>query len=74
MFGNMTGLTEFSGRGFIICEDPILLHFCLQMLNDKMLKPNTEICLKCEYQTKKKLYVEKKMWQMIKSAFFEKWV
>ena len=55
MFGNMTGLTEFSGRGFIICEDPILLHFCLQMLNDKMLKPNTEICLKCEYQTKKKL-------------------
>ena len=24
------------------------------MLNDKMLKPNNEICLKCEYQLKQK--------------------
>ena len=38
------GLLEFWGIGFR-CEYLILLCFCLQILNDKMLKPNNEICL-----------------------------
>ena len=48
MFGNMIGLLKFWGSGFK-CEDSILLRFCLQMLNDKMIKTNNEICLKYEY-------------------------
>ena len=49
MFGNMIGLSGFSGRGFRR-EDLILLCFGLQIANDNMLKPNNEICLKCKYQ------------------------
>ena len=40
--------SEFWGKGFR-CEDLILLHFCLQVLNDKILKPNNKTCLKWEY-------------------------
>lgn len=35
-------------------EDLTLIRYCLQMLNDKILKPNNEICLECEYQLKQK--------------------
>ena len=42
------------------------------MLSDKMLKPNIEICLKCEYQLKQKNLGREKMLQLIKSAFFKK--
>ena len=34
------------------CRDLILFHFNLQMLNDKMLKPNNETCLQCKDQLK----------------------
>ena len=47
----MIGLSEFWGSGFG-CEYLILLYFCLQMLNDNMLKPTYEICLECKYQLK----------------------
>ena len=74
MFGNRTGLSEFWGSGFR-CEDLIILGFCLQMLNDKMLKPtNTETFLKCKYHLKQKIIGREKMLQMIKGAFFEKWI
>ena len=43
----MIGLSEICGSRFR-CEDLILLHFYLQVLNNKMLKPNNKICLKCE--------------------------
>ena len=36
-----------------------------------MLKPNNEICLKCEYQIKKKTISREKILQLIKSSFFE---
>ena len=45
----MIGRSEFWDNGFR-CEDLLLLQLCLQMLNDEMLKPYNEICLKCEYQ------------------------
>ena len=48
--------------------------FYLQMLNDKMLKPNNEICFKCEYQLKQKIISREKMLQLIKCAFLEKWI
>ena len=35
-----------------MCEDQILLHFYHQMLNERILKPNNETCLKCEHQIK----------------------
>ena len=53
MFGDMIGLSKPCGRNFR-CEEPILLHFCLQIVNDKVLKTNNEICLKFEYQLKQK--------------------
>ena len=63
----MIWLTEFWGSGFR-CEELILLHFCLQMLNDKILKSNNEICLKCEYQLKQKTTSREKNLQLIVSA------
>ena len=39
-----------------------------------MLKPNNEICLKCEYQLKQKTISIEKILQLMKSAFFEKWI
>ena len=42
MFGSLIGLSEFWCGGFG-CEDLILIHFCLQMLNDNKLKPNNEM-------------------------------
>ena len=71
MFGNMIGLSEILGSGFR-CEDLILVCFCLQMLHDKILKPNNEMCLKCEYQLKQKTIGREKILQLIKNAFFEK--
>ena len=50
MFGNVIGLSEFWGSG-LRCEDLILLCFCLQMLNYKMLKPNNEISTQTENHT-----------------------
>ena len=73
MFGNLIGLLEFWGSGFR-CEDRILLCFCLQIGNDKMLKPNNEICLKSKYQLKQKTISREKILQLIKIAFFEKWI
>ena len=67
----MTGLLRFHGSGFR-CEVQILLRFCLQMLNNKTLKTNDEICLKYKYQLKQKPISREKMLQMIKSEFFEK--
>ena len=46
--------------------------FFLQMLNDKILKPASEIRLKCNYQLKQKTRTRAKMLQLMKSAFFEK--
>ena len=69
----MIGLSEFWGNGFR-SEDLILLCFCLQMLSSKMLKPNNETCLKCEYQLKEKTISREKILQLIKKAFFEKWI
>ena len=48
MFGNMI---RFWVSGFS-CEDPILLGFYLQMLNNKTFKPNNETRLRCKYQLK----------------------
>ena len=42
MFRNIIGLSEFWGSGFR-CEDLLLSCFCLQMLNNNMLKPNNEM-------------------------------
>ena len=53
MFGSLIGLSEFWSGGFG-CEDLILIHFCLQMLNDNKLKPTNEICLKRKYHLKQK--------------------
>ena len=44
------------------------------MINVKLLKPNNEICLKSEYQFKQKTISRQKMLQLIKKAFFEKWI
>ena len=44
MSGNMINLSELSEKGFSF-EILIPLCFCLQMLNNKMLKPINEICL-----------------------------
>ena len=38
------------------------------MLNDKTLKPNNEICLKCEYGLKQKTTSREKNLQLIVSA------
>ena len=59
MLGNMIGLSEFWGSGFR-CEELIILHLCLEIGNDNMLKPNNEISLKCEYQLKQKTISTKK--------------
>ena len=48
MFGKMIRFSEFRRSAFK-CEDPITLRFHLQMLNDRMIKPNTETYLKCKY-------------------------
>ena len=69
----MFELTEFWGSSFR-CEEIILLRIYLQVLNDKMLKLNNEICLKCEYQIKIETIRSEKMLQLIKSAFFENWI
>ena len=69
----MIGLSEF-WRSCFRCEDLILLFFCLQIGNDKMLKPNNEICLKSKYQLKQKTISREKILQLIKIAFFEKWI
>ena len=42
-------------RAVVSDKDLILKCFFLQMLNDKMFKPNNEICLKCEYHFKQKI-------------------
>ena len=61
----MIGLSEICGSRFR-CEDLILLHFYLQVLNNKMLKPNNKICLKCEstepekYKQRKNVVTDKK--------------
>ena len=47
---------------------------CLQTGSDNMLKPNNEICFKCENQLKQKTISRQKMLQLIKSAFSEKWI
>ena len=73
MFGNVTGLSEFWSRN-LRCEDLMLLLFWVQMLNDKILKLNNKTCIKCEYQLKQKTLSRKKILQLIKSAFFEKWI
>ena len=49
----MIGFSEFRGSGFRY-EDLLFVGFCLQMLHDKILKPNNEVCLKCKYQLKQK--------------------
>ena len=69
----MIGLSELWGSGFR-CEDLILLCCFLRIGNDNMLKPNTEICLKCEYQLKLKTISREKMLQLTKSVFFENWI
>ena len=71
MFGKMIGLAEVQVSGFR-SEDLILLRFYLQIVNDKMLKPSNEACLKCKYQFKKITISREKMLQLGKSAFFEK--
>ena len=71
MCGNTTGPSKFWGGGFG-CEDLKLVCFCLHMLNNNMLKPTNEICLKCKYQLKQKTITREKILQLIKSAFFEK--
>ena len=63
---------RFSVSGFR-CEDLTLLRFYLQMLNDKMLKPNNKTCLKCKYRLKHLTISKEKLQQLIESAFFEKW-
>ena len=55
------------------CRDLILFHFNLQMLNDKVLKPNNETCLQCKDQLKQITISREKMLQVTKSIFFEKW-
>ena len=47
MFPKMIWLSEFWRSGFK-CEEFIPLCFHLQMLNDRILKPNNETCLKCK--------------------------
>ena len=42
------------------------------MLNDKMLKPKNEICLKYEYELKQKTISKEKMLQQKKNTFFRK--
>ena len=66
MFGNMIWPSEFWGSGFG-CEDLILLSFCLQMLNDNMLKPTNEICLKCKYHLSQKTIPREKMLHSLKN-------
>ena len=61
MFRDMIRLSEFWGSVFG-CEDLILACFCLQMLNDNILKPTNE-CLKCQYQLKQKTLTREKMLQ-----------
>ena len=55
MFGKAIRPSEFRVSGFR-CEDVILLRFHLQMLNDKMIKPNNKTCLKYKYQPKQIYY------------------
>ena len=50
---NVVGLLQFWGSGFR-CEDIILLYFYFPMLNDKILKLNSEMFLKREYPPKTK--------------------
>ena len=69
----MIWFSEFWRSGFS-CEDPMLSHFHLQMLNDRKLKLENEACLKCKYQLRKIAMRREKMLQLIKSPFFEKWV
>ena len=51
MLGKMIRSSDFRVSGFR-CEDLIFIRFYLQMLNDKMVKPNNKTCLKCKYQLK----------------------
>ena len=67
MFGKITRLIE-SRVSDCRCKDLMLLRFYLQMLNDKILKPN-------KINSNRYITIsEEKMLQLIISAFFEKWV
>ena len=70
MFGNIIGLSEFWDGDFR-WKDIILACFCLQIGNDNPLKPNDEICLKCEYQLKQKTTIREEMLLLIKRVFLE---
>lgn len=65
----MIGFSKFFGSGFW-CLDLILLGFCVQMLNEKMLKFNmykTGISTETEnYKYKQKVATDKKrtLWKM----------
>ena len=50
--------------------------FFLQMLDDKMSKPNNKKWLKCEYHFKKKTMKQRRKCfnGTLKSTFFEKWI
>ena len=44
------------------------------MLDDRMLEPNDETCLKCKFKLEQNTLRGEKLLELIKSAFFEKWV
>ena len=73
MFGKMIRLSEFWRSGFK-CEDLMLLHLHLQILDGRMLKPNDETCLKCKFKLEQNTLRREKLLELIKSAYFEKWV
>ena len=57
------------------CDDLINTRTLLSPnVDNKMLKPDDEVWLKCEYQLKKKTISREKMSQFIKKIFFEKLV
>ena len=71
MFGENISLPKYqvtSSR----CEDLILLHFYLQMLNDINVKNSWEI-LRYKFQLKQITKSREKMLQPMKTAFLEKW-
>ena len=72
MFGKMIRLSEFRSSDFK-CKDLKPLCFHLQMLRDRILN-NSETCLKHKYQLQQITITRGKMFQLIQSAFFEKWV
>ena len=54
------------------CEELILLHFCLQLLNDINVKYPLE-SLRCKFQLKQIIKRRDKMLQPMKTTFWEKW-